>query len=162
MSARNVRFSNRALLSSSVFLSVCCQHRVGHASLRVRSCDGCHRHWSDRAGEHRFFNAGRVRFGSTSADPARHPKRQLLRVQQPNLHPMAGIPLTAAANRRVRFRQLSANERSFSFLQPNSTWQTDHEHSENPLENLRIGHSFGDAGRWVKRAWSAMLGPGRF
>jgi hypothetical protein len=56
-----VRFSNRVSLSSSVFLSVCCHHRVGHASLRGRPCgvQGCHKHWLERAEEPRFCDAGR-------------------------------------------------------------------------------------------------------
>ena len=50
--AADVRFSNRALLSSSVFLSVCCQlawvtllYVIGLAD-----CAGCHKHWSEGGG----------------------------------------------------------------------------------------------------------------
>ena len=70
----------------------------------VERCAGYQKHWSDWAGEPRFGVGGDVRFGSRTADPARHPERLLLSVQRPNLHPMAGMPQTAAVNRRVRDR----------------------------------------------------------
>lgn len=48
-----LRFSNPRLLLNSAFGSRFRFRRAGHASLRRRplECAGCHKHWSDRAGE---------------------------------------------------------------------------------------------------------------
>ncbi len=62
----NVRFSNRVLLSSSIFPSfvvitswVTFLYVVGFAK-----CAGCHKHWSERTGEAWFGASCDFRFGS--------------------------------------------------------------------------------------------------